>query len=68
VVAPGAPAPAQPTIAQPAKAAANDKSRSAAVTATPVDAGTGTMQKPTDKGGSMSCGAGMCSADMKKGN
>lgn len=67
--APAAPAPAAP----PPVASAGDPTRAgkgltpskSAVTATPVDAGSGAAKRKADP---MSCGAGGCTADMKKGN
>ena len=58
------PAPPAPQAAPSAPPARETKPSRAAITGTAVDGGA-----PAKKsGGSMSCGAGTCSDDMKKGN
>jgi len=73
VAAPGAPAAPEPSPApqagDPSIAPPSKQPSKTAVTATPVDGGAATKKKTDSaKDAPMSCGAGTCSADMKKGN
>ncbi len=71
VAAPGAPPAPEPTpqAGDPSTAPPTKQPSKTAVTATPVDGGAATKKKADSaKDAPMSCGAGTCSADMKKGN
>ena len=61
-----APAPeSAPSTTSPERPAKDAKPSKSAVTATPVDAGSASDKRKADP---MTCGAGGCTADMKKGN
>jgi hypothetical protein len=60
---------AEPAPAAPPKPLASAPTPAASVAAHPIaDAGADARSREDKKPGSASCGAGTCSADMKKGN